>query len=88
MKFGVDKDSESSSPRAWFRRGHEPKGLGRSGNILLALGGAITVVVATYIGFVTVVRDPDTTDPELANFAPALQRDRVQARSMRSMRVP
>lgn len=79
MKFGVDKDGESSSPRAWFRRGHEPKGLGRGGIILLALGGAITVVVATYIGFVTVVRDPGTTDPERANFTSALQRDRVQA---------
>ncbi|MEW2481710.1 hypothetical protein AB0876_19165 [Mycobacterium sp. NPDC049093] len=79
MQFGVNKDDESSSPRAWFRRGHEPKGLGRSGIILLALVGAITVVVVAYIGFVTVVRDPDTTNPELANFTPALQHDRVQA---------
>ncbi|MCV7206169.1 hypothetical protein H7J71_29620 [Mycolicibacterium peregrinum] len=79
MQFGVDKDGESSSPRAWFRRGHKPKGLGSSGITLLALSGAITVVVATYIGFVTVVHDPDTTDAELANFTPALQRDRVQA---------
>lgn len=79
MQFGANKDGKSSSRRPWFRSGHEPKLSGRSALTLLTLGGAITVVVAAYIGFVTIIHDPDTTDPELANFTPALQHDRVRA---------
>ncbi|MFV8053884.1 hypothetical protein [Mycobacterium sp. 48b] len=56
-----------------------PKALARSGIALITLGCSITVVMVGYMGFVTLAHDKDATDPELADFTPALQRGRVQS---------
>ncbi|MFV8228702.1 hypothetical protein [Mycolicibacterium fortuitum] len=64
-----------------FARLRQPrqKALARSGIALLMLGCIITALMIGYMGFVTLAHDKDATDPELADFTPALQRGRVQS---------
>lgn len=64
-----------------FARLRQPrqKALARSGIALLTLGCIITALMVGYMGFVTLAHDKDATDPELADFTPTIQRDRVQS---------